>query len=216
MAGQPTQEALENGMYANRVGCTSANPASTATHNHVLQQNLSPTERALYAALAPSQQTAPQLKAASRTWADQLWAIVSIACEERLTVGLATLARESFWEGGLAAVEAPSPEQAVDADVNENQMETEEEDWEKEVLGELESLNSVVVEEGYVLAVSLVYVLMTRLQAGCGRPVPCLTVTYHLGQDGPTLGGVREQPPTRGVRHVITSVSLLHTARAFL
>ncbi|EPS94048.1 hypothetical protein FOMPIDRAFT_1063333 [Fomitopsis schrenkii] len=113
-----------------------------------LDQNLSPTERALYAALAPSPQTAAPLKAACRTWADQLWAIVSIACEERLTVGLANLARESFWEGGLAAVEAPNPEQAVDANVNENRMETEEEDWEKEVLDALESLSSVVVEEG--------------------------------------------------------------------
>ena len=65
-------------------------------------------------------------------------------------MGLANLARESFWEGGLPAVEAPNPEQAVDAPATESRMETEEEDWEKEVLGALESLSSVVVEEGYV------------------------------------------------------------------
>lgn len=153
MAGQPAQETLENNLHAGRSERTSATPTlSTATiPDRALQQNLSPTERALYAALAPSPQTAAPLKAACRTWADQLWAIVSIACEERLTVGLANLARESFWEGGLAAVEAPNPEQAVEVPANESRMETEEEDWEKEVLGALESLSSVVVEEGCVL-----------------------------------------------------------------
>ena len=152
MAGQPTQETVENDMYACSVERTSTLlliQCTRAYHNRPPQQNLSPTERALYAALAPSPQTSGPLKAACRTWADQLWAIVSIACEERLTVGLANLTRESFWEGGLAAVEAPDPEQAAETNGNESRMETEEEDWEKEVLSALDSLSSIVVEEGY-------------------------------------------------------------------
>ncbi|KAH9929251.1 nuclear pore protein 84/107 [Fomitopsis serialis] len=113
-----------------------------------LNQNLSPTERALYAALAPSPQTSAPLKASCRTWSDQLWAVVSIACEERLAVGLAGLASESFWEGGVAGVEAPVPEEDVEEVDGGSRMETEEEDWEKEVLSALESLSSVAVEEG--------------------------------------------------------------------
>ncbi|TFY52382.1 hypothetical protein EVJ58_g10050 [Rhodofomes roseus] len=120
----------------------------TACTRAALNQNLSPTERALYAALAPSPQTSGPLKAACRTWADQLWAVVSIACEERLAVGLAGLASESFWEGGVAAVEGPAVEEGTEGANSGSRMETEEEDWEKEVLGALESLSNVAVEEG--------------------------------------------------------------------
>ncbi|KZT66080.1 hypothetical protein DAEQUDRAFT_813825 [Daedalea quercina L-15889] len=113
-----------------------------------LNQSLLPAERALYAALAPCPQSSGALKAACRTWADQLWAIVSIACEERLTVGLAGLARESFWESGIAAVEAPTAGEGTEGLSGASRMETEEEDWEKEVLVALESLSNVAVEEG--------------------------------------------------------------------
>lgn len=129
------------------------------------QPALSPTERALYAALAPSPQTAAPLHAACRTWADRLWALVCVTCEERVSSGLARLEDVSFWEGGVAAVEGKQSQRVEVGDV-EMEMETdtmqqagkarqveddeegEEEEWEKEVLGALEGLSHIAVEDG--------------------------------------------------------------------
>ncbi|KAI0350765.1 hypothetical protein OH77DRAFT_1412455 [Trametes cingulata] len=102
------------------------------------------TERALYAALAPTTNTAGALKAVARTWEDHLWALVSLACEERLSAGLAEIERECFWEGGLGALEAPG---AFAESAREGAGEGEEE-WEREVVQGLEALGSVQVAEG--------------------------------------------------------------------
>ncbi|KAI0942549.1 hypothetical protein AcW1_003147 [Taiwanofungus camphoratus] len=110
-----------------------------------LNQALSPTERALYAALAPSPQTAGPLKVLCRTWSDQLWALVCVACEERLSAGLTSLVGESFWEGGLAAVNVAEGKAVTRGRQGE---ENEEEDWEQDVLSALESLGNISVEDG--------------------------------------------------------------------
>ncbi|RPD76536.1 hypothetical protein L226DRAFT_460097 [Lentinus tigrinus ALCF2SS1-7] len=109
-----------------------------------LNQALPPPERALYAALAPSTATAIVLKAHCRTWEDHLWALVSVACEERLSAGLSKIERECFWEGGLGALEhgatAIADGQAPDAG--------DEESWEEDVLDTLGALSNVQVSEG--------------------------------------------------------------------
>ena len=98
-------------------------------------------ERGLYAALAPSPQTASHLKAACRTWSDHLWAQINVVCEEKETAELARL-RESFWEN-------PSEADLLGPDVHAGiDEEAEEEEWEKEVRSSLESLQDVGVEEG--------------------------------------------------------------------
>lgn len=116
------------------------------TDHFASQQNLPLPERALYAALAPSSATALVLKGHSRTWEDHLWALVSVACEERLSAGLTKIERECFWEGGLGALEhgatTLSDGQAPDAG--------DEESWEEDVLETLSALSSVQVSEGYV------------------------------------------------------------------
>ncbi|KAI0668046.1 nuclear pore protein 84/107 [Trametes maxima] len=108
-----------------------------------LSTTLSPTERALYAALAPTTQTSISLKAVARTWEDHLWALVSLACEERLSVGLASIERDCFWENGLGALEGGAavlaPREADDEA---------EEEWENEVVHALEALSNIQVSEG--------------------------------------------------------------------
>ncbi|CCM01547.1 uncharacterized protein FIBRA_03605 [Fibroporia radiculosa] len=114
-----------------------------------LNQSLPPAERALYAALAPSPQTAGPLRAACHTWADQLWALVSVAYEERLSSGLAKVSEESFWESGLAPVDGDTDESSVRRSISmENDDEMEEDNWERDVSAALESLSSVGVEDG--------------------------------------------------------------------
>ena len=123
-----------------------------------MQPALSATERALYAALAPAPQTAAPLHAACRTWADRLWALVCVACEERVSAGLARLEDASFWEGGLQAVEGPKTQtqQSETGPGLQNRSmsqamvedDAEEEEWEKEILGALEGLGKIAVEEG--------------------------------------------------------------------
>ncbi|GJE90630.1 nuclear pore complex protein [Phanerochaete sordida] len=103
-----------------------------------LNPNLPTTERALYAALAPSPQTASNLKAACRTWSDHLWAQISVVCEEKESQEMSRL-RSSFWEN------------PAETDVNvsmDGDEEAEEEEWEQEVVGSLESLAHISVEEG--------------------------------------------------------------------
>ncbi len=89
-------------------------------------------EQALYAALAPSPQTLGPLKAACHTWADHLWAEVSVICEEKESVELERL-KGSFWEG-------TSPSSGIgEAGVEE---------WEENVIKSLEVLGSIGVDEG--------------------------------------------------------------------
>ncbi|KAI0259467.1 nuclear pore protein 84/107 [Gloeopeniophorella convolvens] len=99
-----------------------------------LDNRLSPAERALYAALAPSVQTAGVLKAACRSWEDALWATISVLCEERQSVALARLGG-GFWE--------PSGRDEA-GDLSEE----EEEAWQADVEQALQALATVQVQEG--------------------------------------------------------------------
>ncbi|KAF8151524.1 nuclear pore protein 84/107 [Crassisporium funariophilum] len=107
-----------------------------ASSPHILDQ-----ERLLYAAIAPSPQTATVLKSACRTWEDHLWAEISIICEEKESKELANLGG-SFWDGDVDAVEKGV------LDIPRHQREAEESKWEKEVVETLDSLKSVAVLDG--------------------------------------------------------------------
>ncbi|KAI0723479.1 nuclear pore protein 84/107 [Earliella scabrosa] len=116
----------------------------TVCHRAALNPTLSAAERALYAALAPTPATSTALKSHCRTWEDHLWALVSVACEERLSAGLANIERECFWEGGLGALES-----GVTAGVDGQPRDAGEEDeWEEEVMQTLQALSNVQVAEG--------------------------------------------------------------------
>ncbi|KAF9469517.1 nuclear pore protein 84/107 [Collybia nuda] len=106
-----------------------------------LNSSLPDYERILYAALAPSPQTSIIVKSACRTWEDHLWAQISIMCEEKESMEMSRLGG-SFWEGGLSAVEL-----GVRTSSHEEE-EAEEDEWEKEVIGALETLKTVAVAEG--------------------------------------------------------------------
>ncbi|KZT02139.1 uncharacterized protein LAESUDRAFT_717045 [Laetiporus sulphureus 93-53] len=109
--------------------------AALNVHFSLQTPALSTTERALYAALAPSPQTAVSLRAVCHTWLDQLWAAMSVACEDRLTTAFASLEHESFWEGGLAAVDSMEmPESTAEL----HSMEVDGAVWEQEVFSALE------------------------------------------------------------------------------
>ncbi|KAI0338793.1 hypothetical protein BDW22DRAFT_1362509 [Trametopsis cervina] len=110
-----------------------------------LNTHLTSAERALYAALAPSPQTSIQLKAACHTWEDHLWAQISVVCEEKESAEMSRLVA-SFWEGRPSGGGA-SGEENMNM-VREEEEEGEEEEWEKEVVGALESLANIVVDEG--------------------------------------------------------------------
>lgn len=98
-------------------------------------------ERILYAALAPSPQTSIILKSSCRTWEDHLWAQISIMCEEKESMEMSRLGG-SFWEGGLNAVESGV------RPISREEEEVEEDEWEKEVIGALETLKTVAVADG--------------------------------------------------------------------
>ncbi|KIN96730.1 hypothetical protein M404DRAFT_32971 [Pisolithus tinctorius Marx 270] len=104
------------------------------------EQYLSDPERVVYAALTPTPQTSTVLRSACRTWEDHLWVQISILCEEKQSSEMLKLKR-CFWEGALAALEEMSaPLNGAD--------EEEEEEWQKEVISALETLDGVVVEGG--------------------------------------------------------------------
>jgi nuclear pore complex protein Nup107 len=107
----------------------------------VSQKALPENERVLYAALAPSLETAPVLKEACRTWEDHLWVETSIMCEEKLRLEMIALCG-GFWEGGLPAIEKAQ-------DTLREAIETEDDAWESEADAALDKLKSVQVREGY-------------------------------------------------------------------
>jgi len=104
--------------------------------------SLPPYERTLFAALAPSPQTSSVLKSACRTWADHLWAQISIVCEEKESMELARLV--AFWDCGVEK----EREGGGGGEVEEEGTGEEEREWEKEVVGTLESLKGVQVADG--------------------------------------------------------------------
>ncbi|KAJ7695686.1 nuclear pore protein 84/107 [Mycena rosella] len=106
-----------------------------------INPNISDHDRILYAALAPSPQTSVVLKTACRTWEDHLWAQISVVCEEKQSMEMLRVGG-SFWEGGLPAVEGGVRVLSADAE------ELEKEEWEREVVGALEMLKSVAIQEG--------------------------------------------------------------------
>ncbi|KAJ6620333.1 107-domain-containing protein [Mycena sp. CBHHK59/15] len=93
-----------------------------------LNPNISDNDRILYAALAPTPQTSTILKTACRTWEDFLWVQISVVCEEK--------------QSGLSSVEEGVRVISAEA------VESEAEEWEKEVVAALETLKSVPIQEG--------------------------------------------------------------------
>lgn len=111
----------------------------TACTRAALNTSLPFGERLLYAALAPSPQTRSVLGRGCRTWADHLWAQISVVCEERQAEEVIRLGG-GFWEGGVAAVElAKDASKAGDDD---------DEEWEREAVGALQQLADIAVEDG--------------------------------------------------------------------
>ncbi|KAI0048451.1 nuclear pore protein 84/107 [Auriscalpium vulgare] len=106
-----------------------------------LDPRLTDAERALYAALAPSSQTASTLRAACRTWEDLLWAQISVMCEERQTAALARLGG-GFWENGLDAVQKDPVASALE------DTDDEEESWREEVVETLQDIANASIEDG--------------------------------------------------------------------
>ncbi|KAI0067354.1 hypothetical protein BV25DRAFT_1877263 [Artomyces pyxidatus] len=108
-----------------------------------LDARLNEAERALYAALTPSSQTAGVLQKACRTWEDVLWVHISILCEEKQSAALRRLGG-GFWENGISAVEKTF----TPGSAGQEEEEQEEELWRAEVEKALETLASVSVEDG--------------------------------------------------------------------
>ncbi|KAG6859771.1 hypothetical protein C0995_004319 [Termitomyces sp. Mi166 len=102
-----------------------------------LSNNLPEHGRVLYAALAPSQQTATVLRGACRTWEDHLWAQISIMCEERESGEMDKIG-SGFWEGGAGSV----------CGDDEEDEEEEERVWVARVAEALEALKDIAVVEG--------------------------------------------------------------------
>ncbi|KAG6874786.1 hypothetical protein C0992_006564, partial [Termitomyces sp. T32_za158] len=100
-----------------------------------LSNNVPEYDRMLYAALAPSYQTAAVLKGACRTWEDHLWAQISIICEERESGEMEKLGG-GFWENEMRELEGEGDE------------EDDESDWVGRVGRALEALKDVAVVEG--------------------------------------------------------------------
>lgn len=74
-------------------------------------------------------------------------------CEEKQSAEMFRLGG-GFWEGGLEAVEKGTSKGNVDVLEDEDE-EVEEEEWEKEAVGALESLASVNVLDGWVLSCTM-------------------------------------------------------------
>ncbi|KAF9448699.1 hypothetical protein P691DRAFT_759710 [Macrolepiota fuliginosa MF-IS2] len=130
----------------------------TSCTRTALNPSLPKNERVLYAALAPSPQTLTVLKSACRIWEDHLWAQISIMCEEKENMELMKLG-DSFWEGGVEAVEKGVKEMpAVDA-------EREEKEWVKEVTETSKSLKDVVVWKAadHAFHFSQLYIILNRM-----------------------------------------------------
>lgn len=142
----------------------------TACTRAALNQSLSPTERGLYAALAPSPQTVGPLTAMCHSWTDHLWALVCVHCEDRLSSGLASLTGQSFWEGGVAAVDGKEGAGRGGPAEGSDDMDMDDDEWEGEVVDALESLASIEVEEGQPPAdnpyhVSQLHIILDRTDA---------------------------------------------------
>ncbi|KAJ7273472.1 nuclear pore protein 84/107 [Mycena haematopus] len=113
----------------------------SACTRSAINPNISNHDRILYAALVPTPQTSSVLKTACRTWEDHLWAQISVVCEEKQSTEMLRVGG-SFWEGGLSAVKSGVRVLSPEAE------ETESDEWEKEVMGSLEILKTVAVQEG--------------------------------------------------------------------
>ncbi|KZV71461.1 hypothetical protein PENSPDRAFT_630135 [Peniophora sp. CONT] len=105
-----------------------------------LDIRLPDSERALYAAIAPSEATAGVLESACRTWEDVLWARISVLLEEKGAEELEALGG-SLWERGIAHERRQPEDEDEDDEMREARLRD-------EVYEELAALNSVAVDDG--------------------------------------------------------------------
>jgi nuclear pore complex protein Nup107 len=117
-------------------------------------------------------------------------------CEEKESSEMLRIGG-GFWEGGLDTVEKGVPH------ISPEEEEIEEEEWEKEVIGTLESLKHVKVEDGCVCAALFHISLIRSLRPG---HLPIMRSMFHSCTSFLTRSG-------RCSRCLLADSRLGHTSR---
>jgi nuclear pore complex protein Nup107 len=117
---------------------------------------MSPLERAIYAAIAPTAATLPALLPYCKTFEDHLWARIIGLVEDKFETELSKVANNSYWgsEGcGLGAFEpiSVSEEDDTTSELARNSA-FEDTEWGRIAKEQLTEIAQITVAEGYVAA----------------------------------------------------------------
>jgi Nuclear pore protein 84 / 107 len=125
---------------------------------------MSPLERAIYAAIAPTATTLPSLLPFCKTFEDHLWAQTIGLVQDKLESELAKVASQSYWESEGCGVVAFEPSAVSDEDMDAiselpHNGAFEDAEWGRVAKEQLAEIGRIAVSEGYVVAYGRKWVL---------------------------------------------------------
>ena len=117
---------------------------------------MSPLERAIYAAIAPTATTLPALLPFCKTFEDHLWARTIGLVQDKLETELSKVANKSYWESEGCGLGAFEPRAVPDEDMDVTSEFTynvtfDDTEWGRIAKEQLTEISRIAVSEGYVV-----------------------------------------------------------------
>ena len=116
---------------------------------------MSPLERAIYAAIAPTSTTLPALLPFCKTFEDHLWARAIGLIHDKFETELAKVESQSYWESEGCARSAFEPKAVPDEEMDmilefSHNDASEDAEWGRIAKEQLNEVGRIAVSEGYV------------------------------------------------------------------
>lgn len=123
--------------------------------DELLQSLMSPLERAIYAAIAPTSTTLPALLPFCKTFEDHLWARTIGLIQDKVETELSKVENQSYWESEGCARGAFEPRAVPDEEMDlaldlAHSGGVEDAEWERIAKEQLIEIRRIAVSEGYV------------------------------------------------------------------
>lgn len=117
---------------------------------------MSPLERAIYAAIAPTATTLPALLPFCKTFEDHLWARIIGLVQDKLETELSKVANQSYWESESCGLGTFEPRKVPDEDMDATSElayngASDDAEWGRIAKEQLIEIGRIAVSEGYVV-----------------------------------------------------------------
>jgi nuclear pore complex protein Nup107 len=152
--------------------------------DELLQSLMSPLERAIYAAIAPTSTTLPALLPFCKTFEDHLWARIIGLVEDKIETELSKVESQSYWESEGCARGAFEPSAVPDEEMDtvlepDHNSAFEDAEFGRIAKEQLVEIGRIAVSEGYVAVYGRRERVLTNSQRPRFTPSSSSPDAYH-------------------------------------